>query len=281
MERGMRIATRGSKLALAQADIISSLLRDNGILAEKITVKSQGDVDVRSPIYESKEQGVFVRKLNEKVIDGYADAAVHSAKDIPYEIDPDLEVSFFSKRGDPRDFFVGKKSISQFSGTVGSSSIRRMMFLRLYNNKLIFENIRGNVETRIRKWSDGEVGALVLAKVALDRLMLTPEGEVIPESVCPPDPNQGFIAVVTRKNSSEGMLFRKMQDPEALWEASTERELVGELQLGCSRAVSIRAAFPTKTISFSYANEEKRYDLHFKQSVDRSALNRIREIIDG
>jgi porphobilinogen deaminase len=98
MERGMRIATRGSKLALAQADIISSLLRDNGILTEKITVKSQGDVDVSSPIYESKEQGVFVRKLNEQVIDGYADAAVHSAKDMPYEIDPDLEVSFFSKR---------------------------------------------------------------------------------------------------------------------------------------------------------------------------------------
>lgn len=281
MEKVLKIATRGSNLALVQFDIISSILRDNGIGAEKFIVKSYGDIDSKNPLYEAKEQGIFVKRLNDKILEGEVVAAVHSAKDIPYEIDPYLEISYFSARGDVRDCFVGNDSLFNFSGTVGSSSIRRQMFLKLFNRELRFQNVRGNIETRIRKWQAGEVQSLVIAKVALDRLGLNLPGEAIPEKICPPGPNQGFIAVVTKKNSWESKFFKKIQEKKALWEASVERETVGRLELGCSSAISIRGNFRERTINFSFANEDRRYDLSFNEKIDQPRIKRMKEIIYG
>jgi hydroxymethylbilane synthase len=279
MEGILRIATRGSRLALAQYEIISKVLAERGIKCEPIITQSHGESDYRTPLYDMKEQGIFVKRLNDMILSGAVDAAVHSAKDIPSEIDQDLNISFYSRRGDPRDFFVSRGGMDNFSGTVGSSSIRRKMFLSLYNRNLKFINIRGNVETRIRKWERGEADSIVIAKTAIDRLGLNPPGQIIPEEICPPDPNQGFIAVVTRKGSSAHEIFRAAQEEEPLWEASLERELMTKLNLGCNVAASIRAIFHDKVVRFSYANEENRFDLSFKGEPAEAELNKLRDII--
>ncbi len=281
MERAIKIATRGSKLALKQFEIISKELESAGFRAEPVIVQSHAEHDAETPLYLMKEQGVFVKRLNDKILEGKVDAAVHSAKDIPSEIDPGLAISYFSKRADPRDYFVSSSDISLFSGTVGSSSIRRKEFLSIFNRNLRFENIRGNIDTRIRKWEEGKVGALVVAKAALDRLGLIPPGMPIPEEICPPDPNQGFIAVVTTKGSELEKRMRKVQDSQALWEATAERELTVRLHSGCSQAISIRAEYKGRAIKFAFAKEGRRFDLIFKGKVEESEVKKMRDLIDS
>lgn len=281
MEEKIRIATRGSSLALKQFEIVSGVLRGAGIGSEAVIVKSHGEIDASTPLYRMKEQGIFVRKLNESILNGNADAAVHSAKDIPNEIDPSLNISYYSMRGDPRDYFVSRGDIRNFAGTVGSSSVRRRTFLGLYNKKLQFIDVRGNIETRIRKWESGQTDSIVIAKTALDRLGLNPKGEILSEEVCPPDPNQGFIAVVSPKNSHFDNVLKKLQGEHTLWEASTERGLMTKLLLGCNVAVSIRAVYSERLIRFSYANEERRYDFSFLGEIPTEQLPKLRDLIES
>lgn len=279
MEGTLRIATRGSRLALKQYEIISGDLEFQKIKSTAVVIESHGEHDTETPLYKMKEQGVFVKRLNDKILSGEVEAAVHSAKDIPNEIDQELVISYFSKRADPRDYFVSHVNISSFSGSVGSSSIRRKVFLSLHNRGLKFENIRGNIDTRVRKWERGDIGAIVVAKAALDRLNLIPPGEAIAEEICPPDPNQGFIAVVTLRGSEIERKLKKIQDQESLWEASRERDLMVRLQLGCNLAASIRAVYSNKVVKFAYANEERRFDFSFKGKIEEPDVKRLRDII--
>ncbi|MGC8645133.1 MAG: hydroxymethylbilane synthase [Thermoplasmata archaeon] len=281
MERIIRIATRGSRLALAQFDIISKGLSDKGFRAEPVIVKSHGEIDTATPLYKMGERGIFVKRLNELVLEGGADAAVHSAKDIPTQLQEGLRIVFFSQRGDVRDYFIGDPDFLSFRGKVGSGSIRRRMFLLLANRNLQFVDIRGNVDTRIGKWKRGEVDSLVVAKVALDRLGLSVPGAVIPEEICPPDPNQGFVAVVSRDGSPTSRIFSHLQTEPPLWEASVEREIMRELDTGCDVAISIRADYSSKRIKFSYANEDHRVDMSFRNDVSRADIEKMRDAIDG
>ncbi|MEM0130306.1 MAG: hydroxymethylbilane synthase [Thermoplasmatales archaeon] len=279
MERTMKLATRGSELAIAQFNIISDSLMAKSVKGEPVIVRSHGEIDLSTPLYRMEERGIFVKRLNELVLEGAVDGAVHSAKDIPTEIDDSLEISYYSKRGDPRDFFVSKYDLTQFEGTVGSSSMRRRTFLRLFNKKLQFRDIRGNINTRIEKWRGGEVDSLVVAKVALDRLGLSIPGNPIPTDICPPDPNQGFVAVVSRKGSATSKILSSMQDPLARWEAETEREIMKKLGLGCDVAVSVFANYDLKKIYFSYANEDARFDLTFNETIETKDILKMRDII--
>jgi hydroxymethylbilane synthase len=281
MEGPVKIATRGSRLALKQFEIVSKELESHGLQSQPVIIKSHGERDTSTPLYNMKEQGIFVRNLNDQILSGEVVAAVHSAKDIPTEIDPKLEISYFSRRGDPRDYFVSEVSLEGFSGTVGSSSIRRKNFIHLFNKNAKFENIRGNIETRISKWESGAVDSIVVAKAALDRLGLHPPGEVISEAVCPPDPNQGFIAIVTERGSKIEAFLKLIQEPEPFWEASMERDLMVRLDLGCNLAASIRAKYSDKTVSFSFANEVRRFDFSFKDRVEEIDIKKLEDVIDS
>ncbi len=281
MEETIRVATRESKLALRQYAVVEELLTGNGIKVSMFGVTSAGDLDRHSPLYESGGTGLFVRNLNRMVLDGAVDVAVHSAKDIPGEICDGLTISYFSERADARDYFVSPARLDDYSGTVGSSSIRRRNFLTFEKESLRFVNIRGNIETRLRKWKDGEVGALVIAKAALDRLGISVPGHPIPEAVSPPAPNQGFIAVVTRQGSREDSLFRKLQDDAPLWEARAERDLMRRLGAGCSIPIAIRAHFSSRTVRVSYADDGRRYDFSFKVPITDSDVRLIRGVIDA
>ncbi len=279
MEGVVKIATRGSRLALKQFEIISGELGVHGLKSEPVVIKPYGEHDMKTPLYDMKEQGVFVKSLNDQILEGRVVAAVHSAKDIPNEIDPKLNISYFSRRADPRDYFVSKVPLERFSGSVGSSSIRRKNFFGLFNRDAKFESIRGNIDTRISKWEKGTVDSIVVAKAALDRLALTPPGEAISEAICPPDPNQGFIAVVTERGSKiEGILHR-IQDREPYWEATRERDLMVRLQIGCNLAVSIRASHSDNTLKFSYANEVRRFDFSFKGGIEESEIKKLEDVL--
>lgn len=276
----MRVATRGSSLALRQFEIISKTLEPHGLVIEPALVESHGERDATTPLYSMREQGIFVRMLNDRILEGEVVAAVHSAKDIPNEIDPKLNISFFSERADPRDYFVSRASLRYFSGTVGSSSIRRRRFLSLHNGRLDFVNVRGNIDTRIRKWEHGDVDSIVVAKAALDRLGISPQGEVISEDVCPPDPNQGFIAVVTERGSKLDGQLRKIQGRASLWEASRERDLMVRLGLGCNLAASIRAVYSESIVKFAYANDEERFDFSFSKEIEEPDIKKLRDVLD-
>lgn len=280
METVLKVATRGSKLALRQYDIISEILESHGLKCMPVETESHGEQDAGSPLYSMKEQGIFVKKLNNRILEGEADIAVHSAKDIPNEIDERLTISYFSRRADPRDYLISRFPLDGLKGTVGSSSIRRRRFLSLANRNLNFVNLRGNINTRIDRWESGKFDSIVVAKAALDRLGLSPPGEVLSEEICPPDPNQGFIAIVAEKGSEIDRKLREMQDAESLWEASRERDLMRKLQLGCSIAVSVRALYVRKVVKFAYASEENRFDLTLKGEIGPSEIRKMRDVIE-
>ncbi len=279
MERVLRIATRGSRLALVQSYIIGELISQKGIKYKMIPVKSEGDRDLSKPLYEYSERGVFVKAINEEILNGNADIAVHSAKDLPFDLGDELEISYYSERGDTRDYFVSNNSIIEFQGTVGGSSIRRKNFLSIEYKSMNFKNLRGNIDTRIAKWKNREVDGLVLAKVAIDRLGLRLPGEIVSESILPPAPNQGLIAVVTRKNSDESRFLENIRNRESFWEGDTERKLMGALSIGCDMAVSIRAYYENRMIKFSFVRENKRFDLSFKNFPESKEVKQMRDII--
>ncbi|MEM2056413.1 MAG: hypothetical protein QXS30_02155, partial [Thermoplasmatales archaeon] len=124
-----------------------------------------------------------------------------------------------------------------------------------------------------------EVDSLVVAKVALDRLGLSIPGSPISTDICPPDPNQGFVAVVSQKGSTISKILSSMQDPRVRWEAETEREIMKKLGLGCDVAVSVFANYDLKKIYFSYANEDSRFDLSFDEMVETKDILKMRDII--
>ncbi|MCW6169381.1 MAG: hydroxymethylbilane synthase [Thermoplasmatales archaeon] len=276
----VRIITRGSDLALRQTSEISRALEGASIGVEVLTTKSIGDINNSSPIYDMGSDGVFVSSLNKAVLDEEADIAVHSAKDMPSFIDPGLDVIYFSKRGDPHDFFVSKTPLNEFRGTIGTSSVRRKSYISLLAKDVKFSVIRGNINTRINKCLSGEYDATVVAKVALDRLGLNPPGFVFSERDLPPDPNQGFIAVVARKGDPIADFFKKIQDPVSLWEASAERRVLRELGLGCNFPVSLRGKFPDKKMYFSAVIDDSRADMDLDFSEESQIKGSIVKIGD-
>jgi len=276
----VRIATRGSDLAILQARAISRLFTESSIESEIITTKTLGDIDHTTPIYSMNGNGVFVSSLNMAILDGEADLAVHSAKDMPSSTDSGLEIAYYSERGDPRDYFVSNVPIHDFRGTIGTSSVRRKAFISLLNTNINFTSIRGNIQTRIDKFNSGVVDATVVAKVALDRLHIEPRGYVFSEEEVPPDPNQGFIAVVSRKESPFARFLRKFQSEVSLWEASSERLIMSALGLGCDSPISIRAKFETKTVNFSTVIDKLRVDRCLKFSDSEAIKEAVVSIGD-
>ena len=278
--QNIRIITRGSELALRQTDEISGILKSASFTVDVLTTKSIGDINDSSPISDIGSDGVFVSSLNKALLGEEADIAVHSAKDMPSFLDPDLSVVFFSQRGDPRDFFVSNIPLNKFTGTIGTSSVRRKSYISLLTKGVKFSVIRGNINTRINKCLSGEYDATVVAKVALDRLGLNPPGFVFSEHDIPPDPNQGFIAVVARKGDPIAGFFEKIQEPTSLWEASSERRVLMELGLGCNSPVSLRGKFPEKKVYFSTVIDDSRFDMVLDFSEESKIKASIKKIGD-
>lgn len=216
--RPLRLGTRGSRLALLQAQLVADRLRELGVLVELVTVITEGDLH---PEPEPGE-GVFVAALERELAAGRIDLAVHSAKDVPLRTLPGLTVAAYPERADPRDALVtssGGATVERLpaDARVGTDSPRRAAFLRSRRPDLRPIPLRGNVDTRLRKLDEGKAEALLLAAAGLDRLGL---GARIDQRLDPelfaPAPGQGALAVQCRSNDDSLLRLLGRLDDRAL-----------------------------------------------------------------
>jgi hydroxymethylbilane synthase len=214
-----------------------------GIAVELVEIDSSGDLDRTSPVAALTEMGAFVRSVQAAVLDGRADAAIHSLKDLPTAPMPGLMPIAFPERAEPWDVMVGSTLDALPGGaTVGTGSPRRAAQLRALRPDLHTAEIRGNVDTRLRKIGEGEVAAAVLAAAGLQRLG---RDEVIDEvfdlAAMVPAPGQGVIVIETREGDPAADLLRRIDDPELRVLAGAERLLLAETGAGCRSALGALA----------------------------------------
>ena len=236
------VGTRGSKLALAQTARVVERLRERYDVEIKI-IKSTGDIMKDKPLYEFKGSGAFVRTLEHALVRGEIDIAIHSYKDIPSKMIEGVKVSAVLERDSPFDAFVSKDGSTldeiERNAVIGTSSLRRRAQLSLYRPDLTFENIRGNVDTRLRKLKEGLYDAIVLAEAGLIRLGLDVKYQRLPIERFVPSANQGIIAVQTREGDED--LVRFINHKDTWIEAEVERVVMKELGIGCAIPAGIYA----------------------------------------
>ncbi len=232
----IRIGTRGSALALAQASWVADRVEGE---TEIIRITTSGDRDAARG-----DKSRWVSELERALLDYRIDIAVHSAKDVPAELPHELELVAIPIRSDPRDAICGAPSISELrtGARVGTSSLRRQAQLRALRDDLEVVDVRGNVDTRLRKLADGEYDALVLALAGLERLGRQDEaGGILDELV--PAAGQGALAIEARRGSSSPQL-EGLTDPPTAACVTAERDLTRRLGASCNTPVGA-AARPT------------------------------------
>jgi len=228
----LRVATRGSALARWQAERIVELL---GVEAEYVIVSTRGDERRDVPIHAMGGTGVFVKEVEQAVLDGRADVAVHSAKDLPAETSPELVLAALPERGDARDALVGRPLDEiPTGGRVGTGSVRRRAQLAALRPDLGFAELRGNIPTRLEKAAGFD--AVVLAAAALDRLGLADRiAERVDPSVVLPQVGQGALAVECRADDDGTReLLARVDDAEVRAAVTAERAYLAELGGGCN-----------------------------------------------
>ncbi len=243
----VRAATRGSALARWQADRLSALIVATrpGTTVEIVVVETTGDLDRTTPLEEMGGQGVFVKEVQAAVLEGRADVAVHSAKDLPALTPDALVLAAVPERADPRDALVGCRFDDLAAGAVvATGSIRRRAQLAHWRPDLEFASLRGNIGTRLAKL-DGPDGfaAIVVAVAALDRLGLTPAVvDPLDQSVLLPQVGQGALAVECRSDDGSFLeLLAAVDDPTAHRTVAAERAFLAELGAGCDLPVAAHA----------------------------------------
>jgi len=227
----LRIATRGSRLARWQAERVAALL---GADVEFVVVSTTGDQRNDVPIWTIGGTGVFVKEVQEAVLDERADLAVHSAKDLPSETAEGLTLAAVPERADPRDALVGRPLAEiPEGGRIGTGSVRRQAQLAALRPDLRFESLRGNIETRISKAADFD--AVVVAMAALQRLELTDKAaEVLEPSVMLPQIAQGALAIECRAGDEATAARLAALDNHAVRRAvEAERSFLRRLGGGC------------------------------------------------
>ena len=235
-----RIGTRGSTLALWQANHVKKLLEAGGsVQAEIMTIKTSGDQDQESSISQIGTKGVFIKELEEALLDKRIDLAVHSMKDVPTQIPEGLAIAAILKRDEVRDCLVSKfgHKLAKLprGARVGTSSVRRRAQLLRNRPDLDVRELRGNIDTRLRKLDECEYHAIVLAKAGLDRLGLGwRAAEVLTTEIMLPAVGQGALGIETRADHEEAKnLVISLSDPNTRACVSAERALLAELEGGC------------------------------------------------
>ncbi|QSZ66010.1 hydroxymethylbilane synthase [Methanofollis aquaemaris] len=228
----LRIGTRGSKLALVQTERACKALTDLGIEVETAVIRTKGDAETGVPLHEVGGQGIFVRALDEAIIDGTIDAAVHSMKDIPAQRPRGVVTGAVLTRDAPGDFLAHEMRINEVR-VVGTASTRRQAQFLRHDPEIEVKQLRGNVDTRLRKLREGEYDAIVLAEAGLDRLGYKVKGERLPLSQFVPSPNQGAIAVVCRNDPEIIDQISALNDPRTRKDVGIERIVMQEVGGGC------------------------------------------------
>ena len=206
MKNKIRIGTRESQLAVWQATAVQQLLAENGFESELVYIKSEGDIDLQTPLYEIGVQGIFTRSLDIALLNNKIDIAVHSMKDVPVQLAKGIVQAAVLKRASYKDLFVYKEDDSflqdhSSTAVIATSSVRRKaQWLRRYPNHTI-ENLRGNVNTRLQKVKDNHWQGAIFAAAGLERINLRPQNSIELDWMLPA-PAQGAIMVVCRENDN-------------------------------------------------------------------------------
>jgi len=260
MERVIRIGTRESQLAVWQATLVQSLLKENGYEAELVYIKSEGDIDLVTPLYEMGVQGVFTRSLDLALLNDRIDIAVHSMKDVPTQLPKGIIQSAELKRASYKDILVVNGELSDVSEylltthdsplTIGTSSIRRKaQWLHRYPHHTI-ENLRGNVNTRLRKVKESNWHGAIFAAAGLERINLRPENSIDLDWMLPA-PAQGAIMVVSRDGDTFSFdACQHFNDTNTAICTKIERDFLRVLLGGCSTPISALAEVKDNAIHF-------------------------------
>ena len=235
--RLLRIGTRGSLLAKWQAESIRKrLFAAAGVEAEIVIIKTAGDKMQQAPLTKIGGKGIFIKELEEALLEESVDLAVHSVKDIPTDTPSRLIFPAVCRRDDVRDCLVGSTLATLRQGArVGTSSLRRQAQVLHFRPGLDIRDLRGNVDTRLRKVESGEYQAILLAKAGLDRLGVSQRiSEILSPEVCMPAVGQGAIAVECRlKDTETADILAPLDDTETRTAIIAERALLAALQGGC------------------------------------------------
>jgi len=253
MDTVIRIGTRESQLAVWQASVVKNLLQDRGHRSELVYVKSEGDTDLKTPLYEIGVQGIFTRALDIALLNGDIDIAVHSMKDVPTQMAKGIIQAAVLPRASYKDIFVPKEDISQADAVpcvIATSSIRRKaQWLNRYPKDRI-ENLRGNVNTRLRKVAESEWKGAIFAAAGLERIGLRPKNAIDLDWMLPA-PAQGAILVVCREEDTYAFeACNKFHDEHTALCTGIERDFLRTLLGGCSTPISALAVVEDGQVVF-------------------------------
>ena len=256
MQTPIRIGTRESQLAVWQATQVKGFLEKEGIPSTLVFIRSEGDIDLKTPLYEMGVQGVFTRSLDSALLSHTIDIAVHSMKDVPTQLPLGLQQAAVLQRGPVHDLLVYKGSADFLHqqgvvAHIATSSIRRKaQWLHKYPTHQI-HNLRGNVNTRLKKLATEDWNAAIFAQAGLERIQLRPANSLILDWMLPA-PAQGAIMVVCREEDETAWkACQLMNDPDTALCTKIERDFLRTLLGGCSTPISALAEIEDGDVYFS------------------------------
>jgi hydroxymethylbilane synthase len=254
----LRVGTRGSKLSLVQTDIVLDQLKrkDPSFVVERKIIKTKGDEDQGTPIFSIDQKGIFEKEIDQALLEGKIDMAVHSLKDVPvFDRNTKLTIASVPQRGSPANVLVSRNDdhLRELKGgsRVGTSSLLRSAQLKRARPDLQAVPIRGNVDTRIQKVEEGEFDAVILAEAGLVRLGLSGRiAERLSLVDFMPAPGQGILALVARQDNRRVLeLLQSIEDPPTRAQADAERELVNVVEGGCRVPIGALASSNRDSLS--------------------------------
>ena len=238
----MKLGTRGSQLARWQAEWVRDRLAPHGVRAEIVVIKTRGDAEVDRPLHELDGKGFFTKEIEDALLDGRIDVAVHSLKDLPTALPAGLVLGAIPERHDPREALVNGKSLSDLAaGTrVGTSSLRRVAQVRFLRPDLEVVPLRGNVPTRVRKVESHDgLDAALLALAGLERLGLGDKASIIDPLDVMPAPGQGALGIEIRGDDrGTRKALESLHDAASAVAVTAERTLLAALGGGCQAPVA-------------------------------------------
>lgn len=237
--RKLVLAARGSRLSRIQADSVKNLLAEKGVSVTILEVCTRGDRDETSPLVQIGGQGLFVSEIERCLLEGKADIAVHSGKDLPYRLKDGLIAAGVPKAADPRDCLLFRKGESWKSdGVIGTGSPRRVVECKKFYPDARYESIRGNVDTRLEKLKNGLYDGILLAKAGLDRLQADLSDfqvRIFEPSECIPSACQGILCAECRQCDTEIRdLLREISDPPSFRRFEAERYMLNLMRADCT-----------------------------------------------